>query len=176
MIRRWVLLLLMGVCGWLGFGCGSGPTWRSIKERIRRDFPDVSHMSADELRRTLDSDGPRPILLDVREPEEFAVSHLEGAVRVAPGSDATEVVSELDPATPIVAYCSVGYRSSELVEKLAERGFTNVKNLDGSIFEWANGGRPVERDGQSVREVHPYDEDWGELLREELRAYVPGEP
>ena len=78
------------------------------------------------------------------------------------------------PDMPIVAYCSVGYRSSELVQKLTERGFTNVKNLDGSIFEWANRGYPVERDGEEVREVHPFDDRWGTLLHEDLRAYAPG--
>ena len=55
------------------------------------------------------------------------------------------------------------------------RGFTNVRNLEGSIFEWANQGHPVERAGAPVNEVHPYDESWGTLLREDLRVYQPGE-
>lgn len=142
---------------------------------VREDFPNVEHISADELKDTLDGAAtPEPVLLDVRQEEEYVVSHLPGAVRVEPGSDASEVVETLDPDTPIVAYCSVGYRSSELVQKLQERGFTNVKNLEGSIFEWANRGYPVERAGEEVREVHPFNEEWGRLLHEDLRAYVPG--
>jgi len=95
-------------------------------------------------------------------------------VRVQPGADRSAFLDTLDRDAPIVAYCSVGYRSSELVQKLRERGFTNIRNLEGSIFEWANGGRSVERDGRGVEEVHPFDEQWGKLLRQELHAYEPG--
>lgn len=142
---------------------------------VRRDFPDVEQMPPEELRQELENDStPAPVLLDVREEDEYAVSHLPGAIRVEPGSDASEALESLDPDTPIVAYCSVGYRSSALVKKLQERGFTNVQNLEGSIFEWANRGYPVERDGEEVREVHPFDEEWGALLHEDLRAFEPG--
>ena len=174
-MRVMVLFLITSV-GVLGlFGCGSGPTWKSIKDRIRREFPEVTHVSPEELDRMLDGDGPAPLLLDVRQPEEYAVSHLKGAVRVDPGSTAEQVFEalDLDPATPIVAYCSVGYRSSELVEKLEAHGARNVKNLDGSIFEWANAGYEVERDGRVVRDVHPFDAEWGVLLKDELRSYEP---
>ncbi|GMR22893.1 MAG: rhodanese-like domain-containing protein [Acidobacteriota bacterium] len=160
-------LLLMVV------GCESSLSWESVDEMVRRDFPGVEHVSAEELNRSLES-GAAPVLLDVREEAEYNVSHLPGAVRVQPGSDTSELIETLEPDTPIVAYCSVGYRSSELVQKLTERGFTNVKNLDGSIFAWANGGYPVERDGEEVHEVHPFDEVWGTLLHEDLRAYEPG--
>ena len=155
------------------FGCESSPSWTTVKEMVRRDFPGVEHVSAEELNRRLESDDA-PVLLDVREEAEYIVSHLQGAVRVQPGSDAAELIETLESDTPIVVYCSVGYRSSELVQKLTERGFTNVKNLEGSIFEWANRGYPVERDGEEVREVHPFDDRWGTLLHEDLRAYEPG--
>ena len=55
----------------------------------------------------------------------------------------------------IVVYCSVGYRSSELAEFLMKTGFTEVYNLEGSIFRWANEGRPVYRAEERVRVVHP---------------------
>lgn len=155
------------------FGCESSLSWTSVKEMVRRDFPEVEHVSAAELNQRLASDAP-PVLLDVREEAEYNVSHLPGAVRVPPGSNTSELIETLEPDTPIVAYCSMGYRSSELVQKLTERGFTNVKNLEGSIFEWANGGYPVERDGEEVREVHPFDDRWGTLLHEDLRAYERG--
>ena len=44
----------------------------------------------------------------------------------------------------------------------------NVFNLEGSLFKWANEGRPVYRGSERVQEVHPFDEDWGELLDESL--------
>lgn len=169
-VVAWGLLFML-------FGCESSSSWTSVKEMIRRDFPDVQQISAEELNVLLRSEAqPRPVLLDVREEAEYAVSHLPGATRVPPGSDTSDLIESLDPETPIVAYCSVGYRSSELVEKLEKRGFTNVKNLDGSIFEWANSGYALERDGKQAHKVHPFDEEWGRLLDEDLRSYEPGSP
>jgi 3-mercaptopyruvate sulfurtransferase SseA len=82
----------------------------------------------------------------------------------------TELLNRLDMNQPIVVYCSVGYRSSRLAERLQKAGCTNVFNLDGSIFQWANEGRLLERDGRPVNEVHPYSQTFGQLLRSEHRA------
>lgn len=142
----------------------------SVKAWVREEFPSVHHISAKELAERLESGESPPVLLDVREEAEYEVSHLPGAIRVAPGSTESPALEGLDHDTPIVAYCSVGYRSSQLVEKLEAMGFTNVVNLEGSIFEWANEGYPLEHDGAPAHAVHPYDADWGKLLREELRA------
>jgi len=147
--------------------------WDSVKARIRSEFPGVERISAEELKAQLDSH--RPILLDVRSAEEYRVSHLPGAIRVEPDGNLPETLANLDRNARVVAYCSVGYRSSRLVELLKKEGFSSVKNLEGSIFEWANKGYPVERDGKSVLEVHPYDEKWGRLLDPSLHAYRPGE-
>ena len=70
----------------------------------------------------------------------------------------------------------MGWRSSELARELQRRGWTNVHDLEGSIFAWANEGRTVVRGGEPVREVHPFDEDWGRLLDRELWAFEPGAP
>jgi hypothetical protein len=73
---------------------------------------------------------------------------------------------------PIVTYCSVGYRSGAFAERLRSAGFTNVVNLEGSIFRWANEGRPLFRSARPVTEVHPYNRTWGLLLKEDRRAGV----
>ena len=72
--------------------------------------------------------------------------------------------------TPIVTYCAVGYRSGALATKLREAGFTNVRNLEGSIFQWANEHRPLVREDQPVTTVHPYSSLWGRLLTDDVRA------
>ena len=64
----------------------------------------------------------------------------------------------------------MGYRSARIADRLETAGFRDVRNLTGSIFQWANEGRPVVRDGEPVREVHPYDAVWGRLLDRDLRA------
>jgi 3-mercaptopyruvate sulfurtransferase SseA len=71
-----------------------------------------------------------------------------------------------------VVYCSVGYRSARVAHWLGGQGYTNVRNLTGSIFQWANEGRPVFRDDRPTNEVHPYDQRWGLLLESRYRATV----
>lgn len=115
------------------------------------------------------AEGRKILLLDVRTQEEFEVSHLESALRVEPGTtDFTDLA--LPPDTLVVAYCSVGYRSAAVVDAVQQAGFEAVFNLEGGLFQWANEGRPLSRNGERVNKVHPYDEAWGHLLRPELRA------
>jgi rhodanese-related sulfurtransferase len=110
----------------------------------------------------------RPQLLDVREPDEFAVSHLRGARRVAP--DLADVSTlQLEPGATVVVYCAVGVRSAALFARLRAGGVRNVYNLLGGLFEWANQGRPLYRGATRAYGAHPYDRLWGTLLRPELR-------
>ena len=77
---------------------------------------------------------------------------------------ALEALEAIDPVRTVVVYCSIGYRSSRLAEKLRARGIENVFNLEGSLFQWANEGRPLYRGEERVYQAHPYDEEWGQLL------------
>ena len=146
-----------------------------IKETLRNKLPTVDVVGVDAVAGELDreraapapDDGQRVLLLDARAPAEFAVSHLPGAINAERIEDALRVLGE-DRARPIVVYCSVGYRSGYLARDLGDAGFTNVRNLEGSIFEWANTGHPVYRGEDEVREVHPFDAKWGELLERDL--------
>ena len=146
--------------------------WALVNAKIRSEFPDVRRITTAELDAWLkDRTRPAPLLLDVRTRAEFDVSHLERATHVEPDAAPSAVRAPKD--RPIVTYCSVGYRSGAFAKKLGEAGFTNVANLDGSIFRWANEDRPVMRDRQRVKEVHPYNGTWGLLLKKERRAAVP---
>lgn len=140
-------------------------TWPAIKARIAREFPKVRSISTADLAKSQ----IKPVLLDVRTAAEFEVSHLSGAQRVDP--DASSVALPKD--TPIVTYCSVGYRSAKLAQRLQEAGFTNVRNLEGSIFQWANEERPIENARGPSEKVHPYNKKWGALLDASRRASVP---
>ncbi len=117
--------------------------------------------------------GPPPLLLDIRTPEEFTDGHLEGALRVDSVRDALRRLSQRPAGVSAVLYCSVGQRSSALAHALLARGAGSIYNLEGSIFEWANEGLPVlASDGRSGK-VHPYDREWGVLLRRELWSREP---
>lgn len=152
--------------------CVTG-TWTVLKLLIRFRFPQVRQISIATLADWLkQSDLTSLVLLDTRTEPEFAVSHLLGAHRIEP--DTTDFSSlALPPDTPIVAYCSVGYRSAALSDRLQAAGFNQVMNLEGSIFAWANVGYPVYQGETVVQQVHPCNAVWGRLLRRELHAYAP---
>ncbi len=105
------------------------------------------------------------VLLDAREPDEYAVSHIEGAKYIGFKDFDRTALEGLPKDKPIVLYCSIGYRSEKTGEKLQELGFTEVKNLYGSIFEWVNQGHPVvDNVGVETKEVHAYSKKWGKWI------------
>jgi len=82
--------------------------------------------------------------------------------------DLKKFLKRVDKAQAIVTYCSVGYRSSIMARQMQKMGYTNVRNLEGSIFAWVNEGRDVFSEGQVVFEVHPFNEYWGQYLDEQF--------
>lgn len=149
-------------------------SWQAVHRLIETKYPDVPTLTTGSLATQLDdSTGRRPLLLDARAPEEYAVSHLRGARRVNPSAEAYPALDTVSRDTPIVVYCSVGYRSAGVAKRLRQQGFSDVVNLAGSIFKWANEGRPVYRHGERASAVHPYDAAWGRLLADSLHAYEP---
>jgi rhodanese-related sulfurtransferase len=146
----------------------------AMKLFVRLRFWNVPQISTKDLARWLTDDSrPKPFLLDVRTPAEYAVSHLPGAQRIDPDAQITKMLEHLSPDRPIVTYCSVGFRSAELAQRLIAAGRKNTYNMEGSIFQWANEGRPLERDGRPVETVHPYNESWSKMLDPRRRANAP---
>lgn len=148
-----------------GFG------WSIVDAKIRHDFPAVPRITITALANWLnDGSRPAPLLLDVRTGAEYELSHLKNAQHVEPEAPVSTIRQPKD--RPIVTYCSVGYRSGAFAQKLRAAGYTNVMNLEGSIFRWANEGRPVYRAGNRVEEVHPFNRTWGLLLQRKYRARI----
>ncbi|MDT7855918.1 rhodanese-like domain-containing protein [Rubrivirga sp. S365] len=150
--------------------------WRAVGASLAARYPDVRTVSTDALAAELDA-RPAPLLLDAREPAEYAVSHLPGARRVDPDASADALAAALggvDRDRPAVVYCSVGARSAAVAARLADAGFADVRNLEGSIFRWAGEGRPLVGPGGAATDlVHPYDAVWGRLLDAARRAPLP---
>jgi rhodanese-related sulfurtransferase len=147
------LALAAGVLWWL-MDDRRGVAWAVAFVRSR--FRDVTHLSIEALSNWLRDPGREaPQLLDVRGEEEFAVSHLPGAIRIDYRAPLSRGPDTLDPQRPIVVYCSAGYRSSVVARKLQRAGFAKVLNLEGGIFAWANAGLPIECAGRSASAVHP---------------------
>jgi rhodanese-related sulfurtransferase len=104
-------------------------------------------------------------ILDAREKDEFNVSHLKNARCVGYDQFDLTAIKDIPKDANIVVYCSVGYRSEKIGEKLQAMGFKNVKNLYGSIFEWVNLGYPVENNHQvPVKKVHAYNRLWSQWI------------
>jgi rhodanese-related sulfurtransferase len=145
--------------------------WDAAKDLIRGEYPNVDQVSTADLVELLSStDGKDLILLDVRSPDEYAVSHLRGAQLTPSERSALNVLRGAEKDRLIVVYCSVGYRSASMTQRLMTRGYTNVHSLEGGLFEWANDDLPRYRDGKQVQAVHPFDSQWGQFLKRDLWA------
>ena len=129
----------------------------------------VPEVNVQELKSELNE----AVLLDAREEEEFEVSHIKGAKFVGFNYFSTDSIKNISKETPVVIYCSVGYRSEKISEKLIELGYKNVSNLYGGIFEWVNQGNEVVtgKDNKPTEEVHAYDKVWGSWLKEGKKVY-----
>lgn len=115
---------------------------------------------------------PTVVLLDARAKKEYAVSHLPNARWVGYNDFDLSRVADVPKSAPIVLYCSVGYRSEKVGEKLQAAGYTNVKNLYGSLFEWVNQGNPVvDEMGRPTERVHAYSRTWGIWLKRGEKVY-----
>lgn len=105
------------------------------------------------------------LILDAREKNEYEVSHLPNAVYIGYDKFEKNVLKNIPSDTPIVVYCSIGYRSEKIGEKLQKLGFKNVYNLYGSIFEWVNqGNQVVDNQGITTKKVHTYNRNWSKWV------------
>ncbi len=96
----------------------------------------IEQVSARGVKGLLDS-GEKVTLLDVRSPEEWQITHLEGAKHI-PLDDLLTRVSELDTADNMVVYCHHGIRSQKAIAGLQKLGFSKLKNMAGGIDSWSN--------------------------------------
>ena len=95
------------------------------------------------------------VFLDAREIEEYEISHIKNAIWIGYEDFNFSRVNNIAKNKDIVVYCSVGYRSEKIAERMVEAGFKNVSNMYGSIFEWVNQSKPVyDSKGQPTKKVH----------------------
>lgn len=103
--------------------------WKSL-------FQLSKNMDADEARAFLQENPADSYqLLDVRQPKEYELEHLPGAILI-PIKELPSRLNELDPAKPTLVYCAIGGRSKAASQMLQGNNFTNVYNLSGGIKAW----------------------------------------
>ena len=93
------------------------------------------NLGPQELKAKLDGE-EKILLVDVREPAEFAFNRIQGAIHI-PLSELANRHRELDPDTQIVTYCHLGVRSLKAAQILKSLEFSNVKHLAGGIDAWS---------------------------------------
>ena len=157
MQHKLLLFLILSLLGYQSHALD----WDQVNTKIESKFPSVENISIQQL---YTKDPAEILLIDVREDEEYAVSHIPGAQNVTePKAIAALALQE---KKNVVVYCSVGYRSAKIAQELEKLGVKNVVNLEGSIFAWANAGFPLVNQAGTTRTVHSFNEHWGQLLNE----------
>jgi adenylyltransferase/sulfurtransferase len=135
---------------------GLGSSWREIRVRPDPSAPPITELvdyeafcgiteapsyqgleiTPEELKRELEEKGDELVLIDVREPHEWEIAHIEEA-RLIPLGQLWERMHELDTADEIVLQCRSGARSARALGILQEAGFRKLKNLTGGILAWS---------------------------------------
>jgi len=113
----------------------------------------------------LDKNQKEYTILDSREKEEYDVGHIKGAHYVGYDDFDIKELEGVDKNAKIAVYCSIGYRSEKVTEKLRKAGYANAVNVYGSIFQWVNDGKPIYNDdGDEVNEIHTYNRKWSQWV------------
>ena len=133
---------------------------KMLKFWYSEDFPTVSIA---EARKKIGTSNV--FFLDTREKEEYNVSHIKTARYTGYDNFDMSRVSSLPKNAEIIVYCSIGARSQRIGQKLKKAGFSNVKNMYGGMFHWANSGYPmVDKNNKPTTNIHGYSKNWGKWV------------
>jgi adenylyltransferase/sulfurtransferase len=125
-------------------------SFQDIMAEARKEIPEASPQQVSEL---LKNNGKSPVLLDVRESDEWRQGHLEGAIPLPRGFLEIKVETAIpDKNTPIVAYCAGGVRSLLAAKVMREMGYQNVTSMAGGYGAWKTGGFKWVQDFQYTPE------------------------
>jgi rhodanese-related sulfurtransferase len=141
---------------------------RLLRTLYRKTIPTVRPA---QLAATLRRHPETVVLLDTRTPAEYRVSHLAGAHFADFSSFEKNTFAGLPRDRTVVVYCSVGYRSERVGERLKALGFQDVRNLYGGIFQWVNEGHPVYNTQGRTANIHPYSPLWSPWLKSGRPVY-----
>ena len=116
-------------------------SYQQIVDEALRIVPEVSPA---DLQSRL-SGGKQIVVIDVREPEEFARGKIPGAYTIPRGVLEMQVDGRLPRESTVVLYCGAGGRSALAAKSLADMGYEKVENLQGGWGAWMQSGLPVEQ-------------------------------
>lgn len=168
-MRRFSLLILFAILFSLEMASCQTKNYKEKLESLYNHT--VPLISSRELASKIEN-GISLEILDIRSAEEFQVSHLKDAVLIDYDNFDKADVQKISLDREIIVYCSVGYRSEKIGEKLLDFGYTNVKNLYGGIFQWKNDDfEVVNLQSVETDSVHTYNRNWSQWLLNGVRVY-----
>lgn len=110
--------------------------------------------------------------LDAREKDEYNTSHIKGAIHVGYDRFSHKAIKTVPKNAEVIVYCSLGYRSDEIAQKLKRMGYKNVTNLFGGLFQWSNRAYPlVNGKEQSTTMIHGYSKSWSQYIHQGTIVY-----
>ena len=166
---RFVLLLLFACLGRSDAQVQKRAFQFVLRNLLSHTVPEVS---VTELSK---NSSAYPVLLDARSWREYEVSHLRDAIWVGYEDFELSRVHAISKESSILIYCSVGYRSEKIAEKLLSAGYKHSFNLYGGIFEWVNQKQAlVDLRGRPTRQIHAYNKIWGTWVRVKKNRKVYG--
>lgn len=114
----------------------------TFRELLSAAKADITEVDTAEAQRRIEGD-KRPVVLDVREPDEYDQGALIGALHIPRGHLESQVEGKiLDKHAPVVVYCAGGTRSAFAAKTLQELGYTDVVSVVGGFGKWKDEGRP----------------------------------
>jgi sulfur-carrier protein adenylyltransferase/sulfurtransferase len=116
------------------------PSYRELLQQVKSEVEEVDAPRARDL-----IDSGEPLVLDVREQDEWDEGHVPGAIHIPRGNLESRIErAEPDRSRPIVVYCAAGNRSAFAAKTLEELGYEDVVSLAGGYTDWKRNGFPVE--------------------------------
>lgn len=161
MLKIWLNIMLISFLQSL-VACGQQTYDQKLQSLYSNTVPLVQPQEVKEKLNKKDV-----VILDTRSAKEYSVSHLPKAQFVDYERFDISQVSNIPKDKEVIVYCSVGYRSEKIGEKLKEAGFENVSNMYGGIFQWKNEDfEVVKQEGKVTDSVHTYNKRWSKWLEE----------
>lgn len=122
-------------------------------QEVERRFPEVDAVTVEEVGRLLETGSV--VLVDARAPRERKVSWIPGSITSEEFEQDPDRYAELT----VVAYCTIGHRSSEYAKRQNEEG-RPVLNLRGSLLSWTHAGAPLVGPDGPTNRLHVYGDTW----------------
>lgn len=137
-----------------------------LEFRKQGDFEDIPEMTADDLSKAMQGDD-KPVIVDVREDAERAISTIPGAISKA---DFEAGADGAYKGKTVVSYCTISYRSGLYNKELIKKGRGDIFNLADGVLGWTGKGLPIEADGKPTKKLHVMMEAMAPLAPSDIEA------